>query len=947
MSASPSTTRSVRRATAGTVAAGVAGQLGLLVTGIGAARVLGVEDRGHLALLALIPVIVSQLGSLGVPLATTYFIAREPLAAGPIVRALWRPAVLQTAGLAVIQGVILWPLLAHDPRRVVTAGLVMIAIGPAMLLQLYGLAILQGQGRLRPFNVLRLLPLILYNLGVAVILIVGNGTLLLFAIAFTVSNAIGGVTSLAVALHGAPISSTGALPTTRRRMVAFGLKGLLGSATPAETFRVDQAVVGLALSPAALGIYVAAVAFTTLPRLVATSIGLVAYPHVASKTDKAAARRSMLAFVWLAVAACGALIGALELLTGWLVPFLFGREFDGAIGISRILLIGALFLSVRRVLSDGLRGAGHPGLGTLGEMSQWIWLAPAMVVLTPLMGLRGVAIALSSSYAVSLATILIGAVLSGSIGRDAGPATMVHAVFGTVVEARSRFVTGRLPGFAVAAVTVVLLVLLLAATGIGVVLNAAPVIVLVVAGTLAVVIVGGRASRQGSLSFAVIATAIGLATFTAVRPIAQFTLADVFFVCGGLLVGLRLLTERDLARRLPPPWLCASAAGLLVSALLVEIVHPASSTINIYTVPISPYSPAFGTGSGSNLVNAARFATALLFVPTLIACVADSRSRVDRLIDIWLLGTCVNCAVAILDFFGLRLGEAITGGSYSSNMLGAGPRIAGLTSHPNLLAMAAGMALPVSLTRLGFAPDRRRKLIALSTLVLLVAGILASGSRSGLLMVAVSVLLTPVLIPGTRGRLLYPVVLVGGIVLTVVLVAPDAFVGFSRLIHPSSASALTSDTQRTHALSVSLANISARPVIGSGFQLVKQSQDIVLQMAEAGGVLAVVSFGAFGVGTLGQALRLRIRRDASTWRPRIGTALGTSTAVWFLGSLLQPTVFDRFLYIPAGLILAATYLAKPATVDRPSVVVSHAADARRPVARATSAAVGSARSNTP
>ncbi len=64
-------------------------------------------------------------------------------------------------------------------------------------------------------------------------------------------------------------------------MVAFGAKGLLGANSPIEYYRVDQAVVGLFLTPVALGLYSVALAFTNLPRSIANSLGVVAYPHVA------------------------------------------------------------------------------------------------------------------------------------------------------------------------------------------------------------------------------------------------------------------------------------------------------------------------------------------------------------------------------------------------------------------------------------------------------------------------------------------------------------------------------------------------------------------------------------------------------------------------------------------------------------------------------------------
>ena len=48
-------------------------------------------------------------------------------------------------------------------------------------------------------------------------------------------------------------------------MTRFGLKSLFGSISPIDTLRLDQAVVGLLLTPVALGFYVVAQASRTFP----------------------------------------------------------------------------------------------------------------------------------------------------------------------------------------------------------------------------------------------------------------------------------------------------------------------------------------------------------------------------------------------------------------------------------------------------------------------------------------------------------------------------------------------------------------------------------------------------------------------------------------------------------------------------------------------------------
>jgi O-antigen/teichoic acid export membrane protein len=199
-------------------------------------------------------------------------------------------------------------------------------------------------------------------------------------------------------------------------MLRFGLRGLLGSTSPIETFRLDQAVVGLFLSTASLGLYVAGLAFANLPRFIAQSIGYVAYPRVAGRSDEGEARAELWQFFWLAVGICSLLVVGLELAVGRLVPIFFTHKFDGAVALTRILLVSALFLSARRVLTDGASGLGRPGLGTIAEVTSWAFLVPALAIFTPLLGARGVALALAVSSGLSFA-VLFWLLASSGPGR--------------------------------------------------------------------------------------------------------------------------------------------------------------------------------------------------------------------------------------------------------------------------------------------------------------------------------------------------------------------------------------------------------------------------------------------------------------------------------------------------------------------------------------------------
>jgi O-antigen/teichoic acid export membrane protein/O-antigen ligase len=386
----------------------VASQLVLVVSGVLAARILGPQDRGYLALLVLVPLVLAQLGHMGVPLAVTYYLVQFGDHTRRIIRDLARLTILQIICALLIQAVVFVVLLRHESRSVHLAAFLSFAYTPTLFVQQFALSILQGQRRFRAFNILRVLPGALYSLTVVILFLLGGGDL--FTI-FTLFVATSFLTSILTSIFAARSTlSFTSVDSERPRvseMFRFGLKGFFGSVSPIDNLRVDQAVIALLLNPVALGLYVVAQSFTNLPRFIAQSIGMVAYPHVAAAPSRRAARSAMWRYVAFSVVISGAVIALLELGSDWLIRFFFGPAFSGGVTVTRILLLGVFFLSTRRVLTDGARGAGSPGAGSLAEAASWASLALGLVILVPHLGIEGVAIALAASWAFSLLVLLV------------------------------------------------------------------------------------------------------------------------------------------------------------------------------------------------------------------------------------------------------------------------------------------------------------------------------------------------------------------------------------------------------------------------------------------------------------------------------------------------------------------------------------------------------------
>jgi O-antigen/teichoic acid export membrane protein len=393
------------RALTAAVLTGLGGQALLVVTGVLAARILGPEDRGYLAIVVLVPTVLAYVGTVGLPLAVTYDVARNPGSARHTLAITRRALAAQTAVLLLVQGVAVLLAALISDAHVASSFAIAALFVPGAIFGQYGLAVLQGLGRPYAFNALRVLPLAANTLGLVAAVAAGVRSLpaitAVWAVAYLAS---GGLTLVAAQRSAPPGGGTG--EADLRPMLRFGVRGFIGSLSPTESFRVDQALVALLLAPVQLGYYVVGFAFTNLPRFVAQSIGLVAFPAIAAASERGLLGRRVLRYVTLYLALVVPVVVALEATAGILVPFFFGNEFEDAVPIARIGLVAAVLLGLRRLVADALRGAGKPGAGTVAEFATLAALVLAMPPLATAHGTVGAALAMTAAAAAGLVLVL-------------------------------------------------------------------------------------------------------------------------------------------------------------------------------------------------------------------------------------------------------------------------------------------------------------------------------------------------------------------------------------------------------------------------------------------------------------------------------------------------------------------------------------------------------------
>jgi hypothetical protein len=389
-------------------------------------------------------------------------------------------------------------------------------------------------------------------------------------------------------------------------------------------------------------------------------------------------------------------------------------------------------------------------------------------------------------------------------------------------------------------------------------------------------VIGNDIGPSQYLGVCFLTVATLLITFNAVRATSFLTISDVALLGAVVFFCLAFLSDRAPVP-VVPAWLVIGAVGLLVAGFL------ASFRANNY---------------GGDVVASSEFAIALLGVPVLVGYGSNSAARLRFFSRVWLFSALLNAAVALTDFSHM-----------TSIGLVASGRPAGLTVHPNHLGMICAMSVPIGLFLAISSKKPLHRVGYLSVLVIVSLGVLVSGSRAALLAAVAGTVLLPIL-----GRGLWKPVVTVALVASALMLAsswnmsPESaspstnpFVAIGRLTNEAAIS--ESDTARLSYYAAALQDFADHPLTGVGFDVVRGAHDIYLQLLQAGGILAFASFAVFAVGSIG--LGLRVSRDLILpgEMRNLAAALTASVLVWLLASLVQNFVYDRFLYVPIGLLI--------------------------------------------
>ena len=387
----------------GTLATNAAILLCGLATGVLSARLLAPEGRGALAAVLFWPHLITSLAPLSLPAAVISRRARPDAAPARVAAtAAWLALALSTLGA--LGGWLALPFLLRGSAAAPLAQLYLLAFVPFNFLALALLALDQGDMRFFRYNLTRLLPSGIYLVGMLVLWALDAASLAAFVWASWLGTAL---TALARLYQNRKALCARPALSEARRLLAFGAR-LHGAALLAVLLAVaDRFVVVTFWDDTSLGLYVVALTLATAGlNLVTSAFNILLLPRLAQARDVAAQRRIMgetLRYVSLLLSVGTAV---LLVLCPWLLPFLFGDAYAGAIGLCLVLLLAYLPLALRQVIVHGLCGTGDwrprilaEGLA-LGTFAALVW------PLAHLLGLLGIPTALLVADVISLAYLL-------------------------------------------------------------------------------------------------------------------------------------------------------------------------------------------------------------------------------------------------------------------------------------------------------------------------------------------------------------------------------------------------------------------------------------------------------------------------------------------------------------------------------------------------------------
>lgn len=360
------------------------------------ARALGPEQRGLLAALTVIPVLVASLCDLGVRQAAAHYIGKGKSSAESVASALLLLFV-GTAALGLIVCLAYFRL-AGPPQTTPTLAVLAALAIPLTIFSAYASGVFLGLGQIVRYNRVGWVPEVirlLFLLGAAA------------TVGLTVERAL--IAMIAGALFSCAYAAflVSRMVPVRIRFEPALMRSILsmGAAFAFALFllnlnyKLNTVVLQHRSTLAEIGWFTQAVVLAELVWQIPSTLSSLVFSRSATARDEVEFSRKVAILMRLTLIASAAAAVGIAAASPVLVPLLFGREFEAAVPMVLMLMPGIVAMSVFKILNLDLgAGRGKPWLAAVIVFPSLVLNLVLSWFLSPAWGGVGAAAASSASY---------------------------------------------------------------------------------------------------------------------------------------------------------------------------------------------------------------------------------------------------------------------------------------------------------------------------------------------------------------------------------------------------------------------------------------------------------------------------------------------------------------------------------------------------------------------
>ncbi len=373
-----------------------------LLTSVILARALGAEGRGQLAVIMLLPALLSIFLNLGVSPTNIFYISSKSVPTNVAIRTnIYLALFLSCLGVSMSAPLLLFKSNTLFPGSSLSLLLFGIALFPIMLMDSFLVSIINGQQRFREYAIISLLAPFLY----LVALIIFVWVLEVGVIGAVISKLAVSVVSLLVLFlffrkyFGQPCSKQ-EIVNYSKQCFNYGGRTYLSNIMAFVNYRADLFILNLFLIPENLGVYAISVTLAESLWLLSKGISTVLLPKLSELHGDEGKRKMLTPFIarWVFLLTFAAAAVA-AIVIPYAIKILYGTEFMPGVTIFRILLIGIVLGAFARVLANDIAARNFPQYNFYTAIAVVLLNVSMNFIFIPKWGIIGAATATSLAYA--------------------------------------------------------------------------------------------------------------------------------------------------------------------------------------------------------------------------------------------------------------------------------------------------------------------------------------------------------------------------------------------------------------------------------------------------------------------------------------------------------------------------------------------------------------------